>query len=208
MNHLQLRLAEIFDLPTIHQAESIKEKFSENIMREQVANIGLVATAIARRGWAETNAGNVSVVLPDITLSDSIHYIKSTGLNPMQLDQQYAKLGNRVMLISLSGARYRKMEEFPEESYAVLAFNQGGDAYYALYLPEETKITSECPAHFSSHNVVVERLGGSNAYVHTHPTDFNTFVLHRASLDENIWKKLFRMHPEQFVLYGVSTGLR
>jgi len=106
-------------------------------------DIAMVANELARRGWAEANAGNISIRL---------------GEGPI--------LG--ALLVKRANVRMRDLARDLSEGLCLLRF-EAGDRSYSV-LPAGAKPSSELPAHVAAHDMLARFRQDDRVVVHTHPT--------------------------------------
>ena len=106
-------------------------------------DIAMVANELARRGWAEANAGNISIRL---------------GEGPI--------LG--ALLVKRAHVRMRDLARNLSEGLCLLRF-EAGDRSYSV-LPAGAKPSSELPTHVAAHDMLARFRQDDRVVVHTHPT--------------------------------------
>jgi rhamnulose-1-phosphate aldolase len=106
-------------------------------------DIAMVANELARRGWAEANAGNISIRL---------------GEGPI--------LG--ALLVKRANVRMRDLARNLSEGLCLLRF-EAGDRSYSV-LPAGAKPSSELPTHVAAHDMLARFRQDDRVVVHTHPT--------------------------------------
>jgi len=105
--------------------------------------IGLVAGELAGRGWAEANAGNISLRLGEGPVLSSL-------------------------LVKRANVRMRDLARCPTDGLCLLKF-EAGDRSYSV-LPRNAKPSSELPTHVAAHDLLARLRPDDRAVVHTHPT--------------------------------------
>jgi|WetSurMetagenome_2_1015567.scaffolds.fasta_scaffold80656_4 rhamnulose-1-phosphate aldolase len=107
------------------------------------SDIAMVANELARRGWAEANAGNISVRL---------------GAWP----------GVSTLLVKRANTRMRDLACNPSDGLCVLRFGAGDRSYTVV--PKGAKPSSELPTHVAVHDTLARLRHKDRVLVHTHPT--------------------------------------
>ncbi len=106
-------------------------------------DVALVAGELVRRGWAEANAGNISVRL---------------GEGPLL----------SALLVKRANTRMRDLAHNPAEGFCLLTFGAGDRSYSVA--PKGTKPSSELPTHVAVHDMLARFRHNDRVVVHTHPT--------------------------------------
>ncbi len=132
-------------------------------IRELLTRISHVAEAIFHHGWAEANAGNLSIDISNIV---STHYPESCA-------------DSRWFLVSKSGSRFREMMHNPESGLMIMETNNQDKFYGLNAIP-----TSEWPCHKAMHNADINRQ--YPCLLHSHSTEIialcNTPLIHDPSM--------------------------
>jgi len=115
----------------------------QKIVKPYADDIALVAGELARRGWAEANAGNISVRLSDGPILSSL-------------------------LVKRANTRMRDLARNPTECLCLLTFGAGDRSYSVL--PKGTQPSSELPTHVAVHDMLARFRHHDRVVVHTHPT--------------------------------------
>lgn len=148
------------DLPDQLLPELI-DKSSE--FRELLYRISRVAEAIFHHGWAEANAGNLSI---DITEIVKKYYPASVSKD-------------RFFLVSKTGSRFRQMMRCPESGLMIIELDSADKFYGANDLP-----TSEWPCHKAMH--LANKDSHYPCLLHSHSTEIialcNTPLIHDPSM--------------------------
>jgi rhamnulose-1-phosphate aldolase len=112
-------------------------------VRPYADDIAMVANELARRGWAEANAGNISVRLREGPILSSL-------------------------LVKRANTRMRDLARNPTEGLCLLMFGAGDRSYSVV--PKGTQPSSELPAHVAVHDMLARFRHRDRVVVHTHPT--------------------------------------
>ena len=137
-----------------------------------VEDIALAAAELARRGWAEANAGNISVRL---------------GEGPVL----------SALLVKRANARMRDLARNPVEGLCLLKFGAGDRSYSVV--PNGTQPSSELPTHVAVHDMLARFRHHDRVVVHTHPTALITLT-HRFPNPRQLIRLLLSTHTEAPVL--------
>lgn len=155
---------------------------------------------MAREGWAEANAGNITVRLTEEQLAE---------LTPLRDDGPWLPLAIPVptlagecFLVTAKGCQIRNISHYPRRDCGVIRLSGDGTAYQIIWGLEGTVPTSEFFAHLLSHAVRKEKSGGAErVLLHTHPVTL-VALCHRMAPDSKaLTKLLWSMHPEGVCLF-------
>ena len=125
--------------------------------RNLILRISKVAKVIHQQGWAEANAGNISIRISDMLKL----FIKQIGLYNSYPCQEW-------FLVSRTGSRFRDMLDEPENCLMII-----GENNKEYYFPEDAKPTSEWLCHLKLHNI--NKNTNLSCILHTHPTEVIAF---------------------------------
>ena len=120
------------------------------ILAAHAPGIALVADELAQRGWAEANAGNISVRL---------------GPGPVL----------NALLVKQANVRMRDLARNPVDGLCLLTFGAGDRSYTVL--PNGARPSSELPTHVAVHDMLARYRHHDHVVVHTHPTALITLTL-------------------------------
>jgi len=140
----------------------------KKVVEPYLEDIAGVASEFSRRGWAEANAGNISVRL---------------GAGPV--------LG--AMLVKRADTRMRDLARDPAKGLCLLRFGAGDRSYSVL--PKGTKPSSELPAHVAVHDILARFRSRDRVVVHTHPTALISLT-HRCPNPKQLVRRLLSTHTE------------
>jgi rhamnulose-1-phosphate aldolase len=156
---------------------------------------------IWEKGWAERNAGNISVRMKpeEVEKADSFHFTSEW----QALNKTLPNLASEFFLVSGTGRYIRNIPVAPEKNLGIIEINETGDKYRIVWgYTSGGKPTSELPAHLQAHSVRKELTNGvDRAIIHTHPTNIIALTyamdLDTCSLSRLLWE----MHAECIVVF-------
>ncbi len=165
------------------------------------------------RGWAERNAGNLSV---DITEHMSEYTPELSSGSFRELEFAYPVLANRYFLVTGSGRRFRDVARDAACNVCILRMSDEGSGYHLVWGGEagpDFKPTSEFPTHLRIHENLRDSDAVEKVVLHTHPAELIVLThlpeyREEAALNQALWC----IHPEVkinlpkgvgFVPYGV-----
>ena len=162
-------------------------------------DIGRIAAQLARTGWAEANAGNISVLLP----VGSDNSLWNEDVVSDILPSPIPELAGRTFLVTCAGSRFRKLPS--ELDTEIVPVRISADGMKAIRLASGKEPTTE----FSSHLLVLAEAANRGwetaSLVHTH----STHMLALSSSDlpaEMLEDAVNRSHPEVALL--MKRGVR
>ncbi len=157
------------------------------------------------RGWAERNAGNLSMDVTDLVSSekpDPSRHLKLPAAIPEP------ELGGRSFLITTTGARLRELADRGSRNLLLLRIEEELDGYRVLWGEGgKSHPTSELPAHLEVHGFLRKNSSRHRAVVHTHPTHLIALThIESISREERLNQLLWAMHPEVKVVLADGVG--
>jgi rhamnulose-1-phosphate aldolase len=157
------------------------------------------------RGWAECNAGNLSV---DITPYARDLHLPEPDRRSTKLEYTYPSLSGQYILITISGRRFRDCARDVETNTLILRISEKADGYEIWGSEEDDdRPTSELLVHLRIHEELRSRKSKNFAVLHTHPTHLIA-LSHVADYgsSEKCNAALWAMHPEVKVI--VPKGVK
>ncbi len=160
------------------------------------------------RGWAECNAGNLSI---DVTHSVARSQPRFAPIRNEDLATGYPSLAGRWFLVTGSGRRFRDFARDAEHNSMLLQLDEQGERYTVFWgglNGLDIKPTSELPTHLRLHQHLVATDATETAVLHTHPTDLIALThmpdcRHQGNLNRVLWSVL----PEVKVFLPRGVGL-
>ncbi len=177
---------------------------AENI-RDEIAR---VAEYLWNKGWAERNAGNMSVNITDLVTIDHDR-IKNNTLH--KLRKSYASLAGQYLMISGTGTRMRDLAHDPSSNVCRIRITDNGHAFQKIedqYDRPQVLPTSELPAHLAIHNMIIENRRKEKAVLHTHVNELIALThIPAFTSEKKLNAMLTSMHPETILFLPEGTGL-
>ena len=177
-------------------------------LNELLNDVAEVAGYLWDRGWAERNAGNISVNITAMISEDSIdlnqyHFVEITT--------HYPELAEMSFLVTGTGKRMRDLARKPLDNALLIRLNSDGSGYYILSREKYSKDiflpTSEFPTHLGIHQMVKKRDSHETVVLHTHATELVALTQIKEYCDqEKLNKLLWGMHPETMVFVPQGIG--
>jgi rhamnulose-1-phosphate aldolase len=157
---------------------------------------------MARRGWAESNGGNISLRLNEENYNYFNEFLPQQDF--INLPMAMPEIAGERFLVTGTGRFLRNIELFPEKNIGVIEINQKADAYRLLWGYEPVgSPTSELPSHLLSHCKIKKKTNNQSfAFIHTHPNSVIALTYAVAELDtKSLTKLLWQSHAECVVVF-------
>ncbi|MCD4708567.1 MAG: class II aldolase/adducin family protein [Candidatus Sabulitectum sp.] len=172
---------------TVFNHIALMEKI--DLVRKDISEI---ASHLARMGWSEANAGNISVLMPRGT-----EFEIGENPNSYHFPEPVRSLAGRTLLITATGSRFRRIKRDTETQIVPVTVTEFGTA--ALWPSHFPSPTSEIGTHIQVHSLTPDIGWETSAIVHTHSTKMLTL----SSSDmpgEMLQDAVERAHPEISIL--------
>lgn len=152
-----------------------------------ISDIADVAQCLWSKGWAEQNAGNISV-----DVSDLVH---------MQ----------RCLLVTVAGSRMRDIAKAPAKNLMLMELSKSGKGYALLWGGNSgtARPTSEIDSHLAVHALMRRKHMSRKVFMHTHPTHLIALsqIPRYAASKKALNDLLFSAHPEVAIAMPEGIGL-
>lgn len=162
-----------------------------------IKDITEVSDYMWKRGWAEGNAGNISVNLCNIISEDMLN-IHNNEIFP--LNSRFQELSDFYFLFTLAGSRMRNIANRPYKHLAIIHILESGKEYQYVFTRREDKnikLTSEIYSHLKIHQYLRKNNSPLTTVLHTHPTELIAFTqIEHLFKDKNVFEILSSMMPE------------
>lgn len=153
------------------------------------------------KGWAERNAGNISVRLSPEEIEDKSVFDFTKPWKA--LNNKIDNLKNEFFLVSGTGKYIRNIPLQPEINLGIIQIDQNGENYRVVWgYKDGGQPTSELYAHLQSHSVKKTITNGiDRAIIHTHPANI-VALTYAMELDTySLTRLLWEMHAECITVY-------
>ena len=179
--------------------------FANKELKKVTDKVCEVAGYLWEKGWAERNAGNISINITDI-IKGRIENLSSYPTK--QLSITLPALANNIFFITGTGKRMREVAREPWANCSIVVVHEDGKTYSIVSEGETVIPTSELPTHLSVHQEMVKRGGNDKVLVHTHPNEIVAMSLLPSLNDEKAMNEaLWGMHPETYIVVPKGVGL-
>ncbi len=166
-------------------------------LKKILKDIENVSELLFDRGWAEKNAGNLSVDVTEIFFERGLKKDRSALY---RLDNHFENLKGHIFLITYSGSRFRDIGKDSKKNMLVLKIDDSGNGFYLLNSPGDRKPTSELKSHLKIHNYLREIRSDLKVVLHTHPTELITVShIREYQSEKRLNDLLISAHPEVFI---------
>ncbi len=181
--------------------------FKSNNIDKLIKNISEVAGYLWDRGWAERNAGNLSVNITD-QLDDD--FAESKDFSKVELTESRKTLAGQVFLVSLAGSRMREIARNPYHHICIVKIDELGKMYELIPVTasqEKIMPTSELPTHLAIHEKLLNMDAEEKSVLHSHVTELIALTQIKEFCDQpSINKLLWGMHPETILFLPDGVG--
>ncbi len=172
-------------------------------------DVAEVSQYLWQKGWAERNAGNISVrITGQIKFGD----LPSHEPPVFQLPMRYPGLGGEVFFMTGTGRRMRDVKRFPEKNTLIIVLDTEGTSYRILSHTAEhlrdLRPTSELSSHLSIHQYLNKEKPAKKAVLHSHPDEIIALSHMPGLTDEkNLNRVIWGMHPEAVVFLPAGAAM-
>ncbi|NLA16170.1 MAG: rhamnulose-1-phosphate aldolase [Bacteroidales bacterium] len=170
-------------------------------LQMQINDIAQVAEYMWEKGWAERNAGNISVNITELVGKENRN-LPVISKTPLQ--HVVPELDNQYYYVTAAGSRMRDIARNPMDQGIVVRVTEEGSSIETL-ADKDLPPTMELPSHLLMHRVFAKEALSNNLPVssgrrlvfHTHPTELIA-LSHIKALQSSkaVTETLYRMHPE------------
>lgn len=186
----------------------MKDILKQNkVLRKVISEISEIAGYLWQRGWAERNAGNISVNITDVMQP----VILEPDLSPcFELPMAYAGLAGSYFLVTGTGKRMRDLANHAGGNILLIKLNENASGYRIISLADadnNVMPTSELATHMAIHQMIAERGGSDKVVMHTHVTELIALTQSQEFCNQEALNKiLWSMHPETIIFVPQGVG--
>jgi rhamnulose-1-phosphate aldolase len=160
-----------------------------------------VSGELWRKGWAERNAGNISMRL---TADDRVMLQSSGPGGPWSaLPKKVEGLRGDLILISGTGKYLKNIAGDPERNLGIIEINDSGEKFRTLWgFSDGGSPSCELPSHLEVHSIKKTAAPDSKStIIHTHPANL-VALTYALELDTfSLTKLLWEMHAECMAVF-------
>ncbi len=169
-----------------------------------------VASYLWQKGWAERNAGNMSVNISEFITPENAAAIANDNPPFYSLPLSLPALAGNYFLVTGTGKRMRDIARDFDHNAILIRVSDDGNGYLLIkYDPSQPNLmpTSELPSHLSIHEQLVTEGKRERTVVHTHPNELVSLTHIRDYCDQEALNNLlWGMHPETMVVVPEGAG--
>ena len=171
-----------------------------------IRDISEVSRYLWIKGWAEGNAGNISVDLSNLVSDDILNTYSDEMFS---LNSSFPELSGLYFLFTLSGSKMRNIAERPFKNIAIIHIGDQGNSYQFIFTRKESKdvkLTSEIYSHLKIHQHLRKNNSPYRTVLHTHPTELIALTQLKHLKDKkDVFEILTSIMPE--VKLSLKEGL-
>jgi rhamnulose-1-phosphate aldolase len=186
--------------------DALKNNKKLSVLIESVAE---VAGYIWQKGWAEKNAGNISINLKDV-LTIPEDYCRSLPHRDLAVAAE--NLSGTCFLVTGTGKRMRDIARNTMANVLIIRVDESGRGFHIIEptdsdLLSSLRPTSELPSHLSIHSMNTGRGSKHKVVIHTHANELCALTQASEFCDEKVLNRiLWGMHPETKVFIPEGVG--
>lgn len=169
-----------------------------------IGSLARVAGLLWEKGWAERNAGNISVRIPRAIPGHGRRRFRA-------LARRFPALAGQALLVTATGSRMRDLAARPQRYMGLIRIDPAGGRYEVVWSgsPEPAfEPTSELVSHLAIHDLFLRRGRSNRVVLHTHPDEIIALTHTPAGRRERTLNLVLRrMHPEIGLLVPRGVGL-
>ena len=186
------------------------EIFKQNPELEKIVmQVAEVALYLWQNGWAERNAGNVSVNVTDFVHEGEFGDLSDYPVSP--LAKTYKELSGKYFFVTGTGKRMRDLAQTPMKNALFIRIADDG-ASCRMISPQKSNSfhvspTSEFPTHLGINQMIAQRGSNEKVIIHTHASELvalthNPLLQSTKVLNNLLWS----MHTECMVFVPKGVG--
>jgi rhamnulose-1-phosphate aldolase len=174
-----------------------------------IESVSEVAGYIWKKGWAEKNAGNISVNLKDVF---NVSAGECKNLPHTDLPASAENLSGTCFMVTGTGKRMRDIAKDPAANILIIRVDETGRGYHIIeptdnVLLDSLRPTSELSSHLCIHSMITERRSKHRVVIHTHANELCALTQASEFCDEKVLNRiLWGMHPEAKVFIPEGVG--
>ncbi len=177
-------------------------------VKKIIMEVTEVAQYLWMSGWAERNAGNISVNINDLV--DDDFEIDLENYNNFKLEKSFPALANMVFFVTGTGKRMRDLARKPLKNALIIKLDETGSSYWIISHRKDEKNflpTSELPTHLAIHEKFILTGSKNKVVMHAHINELVALThIKEFTTTEALNKVLFSMHPETIIFIPKGIG--
>ena len=173
-------------------------------LKKTVSEITDTARYLWERGWAERNAGNISVNVTGWLSAKELELFNSSTIRPLPVG--FISLADQILIVTSTGSRMRDLAKNPWNHFCVLKIDASG-THFKQWPEKNQETTSELPTHLTVHDMLIRTKSTAKALLHTHATELIALTQIREFCSaEALNQLLWSMHPETILFVPKGLG--
>jgi len=186
----------------------MKEFIKQNkALKDVIRETAEVAGYLWERGWAERNAGNISVNITDLM---QLNFPELESLPCIPLSMKYPKLAGSYFFVTGTGKRMRDLSRKPMKNALIIKMNKDASGYHFISPGIENEFfspSSELSTHLGIHQMIAERGSSEKVVMHTHVTELVALTQCKEFCNQETLNKIvWNMHPETIIFVPKGIG--
>ena len=177
----------------------------KNNLNDIIMEIAKTARLLWNKGWAERNAGNISVKLENQPEQSTFIFGQDESI---KLHHPVPECTGSYFLITAAESRMRDIADMPENGLVLLQINNNGTSYNNLKNSNSGNgPSSELPVHLLIHQLIAQRKSAERVIIHSHVSELIA-LSHAPQLKtkEQINRIIWGMHPETLTYLPEGIG--
>jgi len=185
------------------------------VLEKTVIEIAQTAGYLWEKGWAERNAGNISINVTNLISAKELELFSNSTIHPLPVG--YSSLVDQILIITSASSKMHDLAKNPWDHLCILKIDTSG-TYFKQWPEKNREPTSELTTHLTVHDMLIRTRSTAKALVHTHATELIALTQIREFCStEALNRILWSMHPETilfvpkglgFISYEISGTLR
>jgi len=182
---------------------------SETGLEKIIFEVAEIAGYLWQRGWAERNAGNISVNISELLTQEPGNFEQYSFF---ELNKPYPALSEKYFFISGTGRRMRDLAREPLSNALFIKLNKQGNGYHIITIGDNKPTdnflpTSELPTHLAIHQMILNRGSNEKVVMHTHANELVALTqIGEFCNEEKLNRLLWGMHPETIIFVPNGVG--
>jgi rhamnulose-1-phosphate aldolase len=173
-----------------------------------ITDIAEVARILWKLGWAESNAGNISVNVTE-HIPDDIRELNK--FPSREIDKSYPGLSGFSFFITGVGTRMCDLAEEPSGNACILRIAEKSNRYQILWGGRSDlgfKPTSEIHSHLSIHRFLLQKKAPQKVIIHAHPEELIALMdVKEYKQESKLNRLLWSMNPAAKIIIQKGVGL-
>jgi rhamnulose-1-phosphate aldolase len=185
-----------------------KDLLENNLIQNVINDIAEVAGYLWEKGWAERNAGNISINITDLCTGDDHDLFADCPHQPFQ--SSYPAVSGNIFIITCAGSRMRDLSRRPGENICFIKVDSTTTRYAQICINSRQLMmqpSSELATHMAVHEMLVKKNTERKAVVHAHANELIALThIPEFKSEEAVNRLLLKMHPETITFIPEGIG--